>query len=205
MSYYLRVLGKQDPEISASAIKAYLKKSGIEIDIEVESGTEERWEIVTVLDSNGNAITQIERNPSDEEGSLGYEELQEFKDDIKDDQPASAVQWLMQFFREVKVIYAFQVLDFADDSQGWDIIDEIKTMLLELTKGIDQADNEGFSNEEGFHILWQFFDTVEGEWSMAVLDQDNNWIKFQMELSNKDHRAAFKKGLVPEGIKPLAS
>ncbi len=42
MSYYLRVLGKQDPDISASAIKAHLKKSGLEADIEIESGTDDR-------------------------------------------------------------------------------------------------------------------------------------------------------------------
>jgi len=205
MSYYLRVLGKHDPDITVSAIKTHLKKSGIEIDIEVESGTDERWEIISVSDAAGNPIAQLERNSTEEEGSLGYEELAEFKEDITDEQPASAVQWLKQFFTEVKVIYAFQVLDFADDSQGWDILDAIKTMLLTLTKGIDQADNEGFSNEEGYHILWQFFNTVEGEWSMAVLDENNKWVKFTMELGNEEHRAAFRKGKVPEGVSPIKS
>jgi hypothetical protein len=74
---------------------------------------------------------------------------------------------------------------------------------LERRGGILQADGEGFSNEDGYLILWQFADTVDGDWNMAVLDKDGSWIRFQMNLGDPEQRAAFLKGRVPEGAKIL--
>jgi len=62
-----------------------------------------------------------------------------------------------------------------------------------------QADGEGFTNEEGFHILWQFSDSVSGPWNMGVL-QDGTWHHFKMDLGDPDHRAAFMAGEVPADL-----
>jgi hypothetical protein len=59
-----------------------------------------------------------------------------------------------------------------------------------------QADGEGFSNEDGHHILWQFHDNVSGPWWMAVL-QGDKWVPFKMELGNREQRVAFFEGRVP--------
>ena len=57
----------------------------------------------------------------------------------------------------------------------------------------------GFSNEDGYHVLWQFSDDVDGDWWMAVL-QDGAWQRFKMDLGNESQRLAFKKGEVPDGV-----
>ena len=62
-----------------------------------------------------------------------------------------------------------------------------------------QADGEGFTNEEGYHIVWQFSDSVSGPWKMGVL-QDGVWRHFSMDLGDPDHRAAFLKGTVPDDL-----
>jgi hypothetical protein len=56
---------------------------------------------------------------------------------------------------------------------------------------------EGFSNEKGHHVLWQFSEVVEGEWNVAVLDPDGKWVAFTMDLGNLEHRRAFLDGRVP--------
>lgn len=64
---------------------------------------------------------------------------------------------------------------------------------------IIQADLEGFTNEEGYHILWQFSDPVTGPWWMGVL-KNNAWVHFQMDLGNVSHREAFLRGEVPQRV-----
>jgi hypothetical protein len=71
---------------------------------------------------------------------------------------------------------------------------------LARTGGIFQADGEGFSNEDGYHAVWQFSDRVSGPWWMGVL-QDDRWVHFEMELGDASQRAAFLRGEVPAGAK----
>ena len=67
--------------------------------------------------------------------------------------------------------------------------------LWERGDAILQADGEGFTNEEGYHIVWQFSDSVSGPCNMGVL-QDGVWRHFSMDLGDPDHRAAFLRGSV---------
>ena len=57
----------------------------------------------------------------------------------------------------------------------------------------------GLTNEEGFHVVWQFSDSVSGPWNMAVL-QDDTWQNFKMDLGYPDHRAAFLNGETPADL-----
>jgi hypothetical protein len=97
-------------------------------------------------------------------GELGEAEIDEFLESIADCKPASAVAWLQAYLPRVKRIYAFQILSGADIDDGWAAIYAIRDAIFQELGGIMQADGEGFSDEEGFHILWQFPDTVKGPW-----------------------------------------
>ena len=70
--------------------------------------------------------------------------------------------------------------------------------LHEKLGGLFQSDGEGFSNEEGAHILWQFDDDVAGPWKMAIL-QGTRWQSFMMDLENKGQRRAFLEGQLVKG------
>jgi hypothetical protein len=60
----------------------------------------------------------------------------------------------------------------VDTERGWDAIHLVQSLLWSAADGILQADGEGFSNLDGYHILWQFSDSVKGPWNMAVLNDD---------------------------------
>ena len=81
----------------------------------------------------------------------------------------------------------------ADLDEAW------KRTPPELRDAIIQADLEGFTNEEGYHILWQFSDSVSGPWNMGVL-QDDTWYHFRMDLGDPAHRAAFLDGEMPADL-----
>lgn len=77
--------------------------------------------------------------------------------------PPNAAKWLVEYFSRVRCIYAFQVLSGTDHKNGWEILDNVRECIRLAAPSILQADNEGFSNEDGYHILWQFNDSAEGD------------------------------------------
>jgi hypothetical protein len=77
----------------------------------------------------------------------------------------------------------------------------VRELIWARGDAILQADREGFTNEDGFHIVWQFSDTASGPWWMAVREGDS-WISFQIDLGRADHRAAFLAGRIPRDVKP---
>jgi len=98
------------------------------------------------------------------------------------------------------VIYAFQLLDGTDVQDGWSVLGRVTDSIRNAAGGIIQADGEGFSNEAGATILWQFSDSVTGEWTVGVLSPSQEWKHYRMDLGNPTHREAFYSGEVPEGV-----
>jgi hypothetical protein len=156
------------------------------------------WDQLVIANSAGLEICVIERNEIST-GSLVEQEIAEFKAEITACLPSSAANWLRSYLESVRTIYAFQVLSGTYAEDGWDILGLAKEAVTSSVGGIVQADNEGFTNEEGYHILWQFSDHVSGEWWMAVL-KDGRWQKFKMDLGSQVHRAAFSAGEIPSGV-----
>jgi hypothetical protein len=203
MGYYIRVLGTQDPDIHLDELLDKLHADGLTAKFAFAEGdTPGKWTLLEVANEKGDALVQIERNPVIK-GELGQEELDEFKEEIEDCKPTSAVKWLTKFFDKVRVIYAFQILNAAFDDRNFEIISSIKTKIWNKTAGILQADNEGFSNDDGYHILWQFSDNVTGEWSCAVKNWLGKWDNFVMDLSDIKQREEFQSGKVPKNAKRI--
>ncbi|MCB9126589.1 MAG: hypothetical protein H6638_01545 [Ardenticatenales bacterium] len=198
MGYYVRFLATTDKNVPLIQIEKYLKVNRIGVYLEIEDGDENDWYQAAVKNKKKEVIAIMEKNPV-KEGLLGEEEIEEFLEDVEEYKPESAVNWLKEYLPTVKVIYAFQILNPIHDGDGWQIVDTIKEKLWNELGGIFQADMEGFSNTDGYHILWQFSDNVDGEWCMAILD-GNEWIKFTMDLGNAQHKIAFQEGRIPEDV-----
>jgi hypothetical protein len=199
MGYYMRVLARTDKDIPISQIEQGLKSAGVDAQIELLEGNEFSWTQIVVNHPNGRHIVMVEKEPS----ALAQEELDEFAKTIEEFEPKSAAKWLKAYFPKVRAVYIHQVLGGAYEDGGWAAIDAIIGEIRGTLGGIIHADVEGFSNEDGYHILWEFSDDVSGPWKMAVLDTDGNWIPFEMDLGNQEHRQAFCAGKVPDGAKRL--
>ncbi len=195
MGYYIRILSKN---LVAPPLKD-LQRVAEPAVIECDEGTENEWDALTLKHKGGETIAFIEKNPV-VPGKLGAEELQEFIDDVSHCKPASGAAWLKAYLPSIKVIYAFQLLQGTDIDNGYDCMHRVYNLLSAQCNGIAQADQEGFSNEVGHTILWQFSDTVSGDWNVGVLGLDGCWINFEMDLGNQQHREAFLCGEVPPGV-----
>ena len=199
MPYYIRSLTTGSAVPPLPELRKRLPR---EQDLLLQSGEEDNWSQLILRHKTGEEIAVIERNPV-RPGELGQDELDEFIDEVRNEKPESAAKWLAQFLPRVKVIYAFQVLHAADANGGWEGIRSLQNYIWDTLGGIFQADLEGFSNEQGHHILWQFIKDHTGPWQMAVLDSENRWIAFEMDLGNLEHKNAFLSGRVPDGVKRL--
>ncbi|MGB6743980.1 MAG: hypothetical protein WBE38_09985 [Terracidiphilus sp.] len=164
----------------------------------IEGGAEEEWESLLLSSNDDVEVAVIERNPV-AVGSVGQDEIAEFIEDTRDCKPESGVQWLADYLAEVKTVYAFQHLQGSDIEDGGNALHALRSAIWERGDAIIQADGEGFTNEDGYHIVWQFSDSVSGPWNMAVL-QEETWHHFRMDLGDPDHRAAFLRGEVPDDL-----
>ena len=199
MPYYVRVLSTLSDCVSLSQMQSALAAHQGQATLSVEQGTPDDWTQIILSHSDGHEISSIERDVV-EEGSLGAAELAEFADEVRLCKPMSASAWLLDYFLHVRCIYAFQLLKGIDHKDGWEIFGSVKSVIWSAAPSILQADCEGFTNEDGYHILWQFNDSVEGTWWMGVL-RDGKWTHFEMDLGNRTQRESFFQGLVPEGSK----
>lgn len=198
MGYYTRVLSTQSEcipiRVLAKALKTESCRATIQTDDDLES-----WEQAVLTLPGGPEIAAMERNMVTD-GSLGGEELQEFREEIDGALPKSGVGWLQEFLPQVRCIYAFQHLSGSEKKAGFSALSVVRNALWSAAPAILQADGEGFSNQDGYHIVWQFSDSVSGSWWMGVLEK-GKWVHFQMDLGNPQHRSAFLAGEVPAGVK----
>jgi hypothetical protein len=198
MPYYTRVLTKQEDFPLFEEVADLIRAEHPQFRLHLEEGSEEDWESLLLAGEDEVEIALIERNPV-YDGSIGQDEIADFLEDLRDCKPESGVAWLRDYLAEVKTIYAFQHLQGADTEEGGNVLHALRASLWERGDAILQADNEGFTNEEGFHVVWQFSDSVSGPWNMAVL-QDDTWQNFKMDLGDPDHRAAFLNGEMPADL-----
>lgn len=203
MGYYIRILAEDDIEIPVQDLRVVLKNQGSDKLLKVEQGSEAHWSELSLRHRDEIEIALIERNPT-LPGELGAEEIEKFLGELTEARPRSAAEWRRKELPKVKVIYAFQILGGADSNRGWDAIHVLFAELRTKCNGFSQADGEGFSNQDGSQIVWQFSDHVQGDCQMAVLDSQGSWKTFRMDLGNAEQRAAFLEGKVPVGVQPLS-
>jgi hypothetical protein len=196
--YFTRVLSKQDEFPSFEELADFVRGGFPHYKLTVESGEEEEWESLLLCGDDQVEVAVVERNPV-EIGSVGQDEIAEFLDELQDCKPESGVEWLTEYLAEVKTVYAFQHLQGSETEEGGNVLHALRSHLWERGDAIIQADNEGFTNEEGFHIVWQFSDSVSGPWNMGVW-KDDLWHHFKMDLGDPEHRAAFLAGEVPDDL-----
>jgi hypothetical protein len=198
VGYYTRVLSKDEAFPSFEELARLIQDGHPDYKLTVESGDEEDWETLLLSGNDDVEVAVIERDPV-ANGSTGQDEIADFIEETQDCKPESGVEWLHAYLSEVKTIYAFQHLQGADTEEGGNVIHALRSALWECGDAIIQADLEGFTNEEGYHIVWQFSDSVSGPWNMGVL-QDGTWYQFEMDLGDPDHREAFLNGEVPADL-----
>jgi hypothetical protein len=201
--YYTRVLSKDSEFPSVNELSQRLRADHPDFRLTIEEGTEEEWESALLSGTDGVEVAIVERNPVSD-GSVGQDEISDFMEDLYEAKPEVNVEWLTDYLESVKTIYTFQHLQGTETVEGSNALHALRTALMDRGDAILQADHEGFTNEEGYHVVWQFSDSVSGPWNMALL-QDGTWLHFSMDLGDPDHRDAFLSGEAPSDVATVKS
>ncbi|MGD0730717.1 MAG: hypothetical protein ABR956_05595 [Terracidiphilus sp.] len=201
MPHYTRVLSKDEKFPDFEELADFIRAEHPQFKLTLEEGNEDEWESLLLSGRDDVEVAVIERNPVFD-GSLGQDEVAELIEDIHDCKPESGVAWLTEFLGEVRSMYAFQHLQGDDTEEGSNVLHALRSKIWERGDAIIQADQEGFTNEEGYHIVWQFSDSVSGPWNMGIL-QDGTWYHFEMDLGDPEHRAAFQSGEIPSDLSAI--
>ncbi|MFZ4122228.1 MAG: hypothetical protein ACOYKM_11260 [Caulobacterales bacterium] len=205
MGYFIRLLTPSTHVPSLGQLQDDLDELGFDgVTFAVEDSdaddTKVAWRFLRVFDEDGYPVCDISRDVLGE-GDMVQEELADFRAELKDALPKNAARWAREQLEQVKSIYAVQIL--ATDSDDDESEDSLPSVLLALLQGylggMIQGDGEGFSNDDGALVVWQFSDDAQGEWLAAVMDGQGSWTPFMMDIGEPAHRAAFQEGRVPVG------
>ena len=197
MAYYTRVFSRDEEFPPFDELAQWIRAEHPGYKLTIEDGTEEEWETLLLSGNDEVEVALIERIPVFDE-----EDVAEFIEELEECKPESGVQWLKEYLASVKTIYAFHHLQGSETEDGSNTLHALRSHLWERGDAIIQADGEGFTNEDGYHIVWQFSDSVSGPWNMGIF-QDGIWYHFKMDLGDPDHRAAFLNGEVPEDLSAI--
>lgn len=202
MGHFLSVLSPSDSGASLQAIRRRLDDEAHEVTLEVTEGDAESWLHLEVSGApDRRPLLDVYRHVV--QRNLDDDHLASHLASIAGAKPDSAVRWLTEYLKRVRTIYTLEVLDARPegDAEDWEVVWAIQGAILESAGGILQADGEGYSNDAGDHILWQFDEDASGTWRMAVLDELERWQRFEMELSDAAARDAFLDGHVPSSAR----
>jgi hypothetical protein len=192
---HVRVLAESDQKPSLAELRTVL---GPQVEVVVEEGDEQEWSQLILRHKDGPEIALIERDLV-APGELGAQEIEELLTDMEDARPSRNAEWLKHYLSHAKVVYAMQPLSGAGIKDGMSAVLRAQAYFWKKFGGILQADGEGFSNREGYHVLWQFHGPQQGELEAAVMDDNGQWRGFVMDMGDPEQVAAFQRGEVPVG------
>jgi hypothetical protein len=168
-------------------------------------GTTKNWQQIGVTRPDGSWAFDIERCAVPGAKRAGAKEIGYFREELKDVEPAINARWVANYLKRIKTIYTFHCeVGFSSTPTFKLVNDIIESFHQDGPGGILYAELEGWTNEDGQHITWEFTNGVRGKWWMA-LRRKGGWNVFQMQLGNRKHRAAFKAGEVPAGLESETS
>jgi hypothetical protein len=178
--------------------------SDFEADYDIVQGTEADWQEVQLRWAPDDAGPDY---PPEESFATVYrktgpaevaEELASMLEDLEGVEPHTGAKWVAEYLRDVRTIYAFT--PHGGDDETLAALRAVIIGIQNEADGLFYADLEGWSNQDHYQITWEFSDRHhEGEWWVAVLDENGEWRPYWIELSDPDDQRAFREGRVLEG------
>ena len=201
MSHYVRILARQTDLPSLATLEARMHEKGLSVMLKMDKGSPTEWLQLTASHTSGTPITCVERDIV-AASRTAKREITELIKDAQNGLPKTSRAWVVNFLSSVKAIYAFQVLRGKEEQNGWAIFDCLLAAIFDSSQGIIHADREGFSNEFGDDALWLCSKPFGEVRRVAVLG-GYCWLRFDLNLQNHKHCAAFRRGEVPDGVQTI--
>lgn len=196
MSYFLRILSPSAQPLAVDPVIQQLRAKQMQGIGLACTGDRDAWSTLLIRQGQaGSVIAEVERllvRP----GSPGEQELSWLLRVAEKAQPLSASAWLSSFLPSVRTIWGINLYAGLNEPGGWEALGAVKDAIWSAVGGIQYVTDEGFTNQEGYQITWEFEPGRSGSWWMAMM-KDGAWARFEVDLGNPVHKALFYAGQVP--------
>jgi hypothetical protein len=198
MGYWMHVYSRSDEVMEVEEIRAHFEIEGLPVVVASDPGVRgAAWKGLLLTHPDKYPITQISLRT----GRTLARSLKEEIESVRSALPACNAEWLEGFLREVKAVYAFQILSGADVGDGWRFVHSLMDELIMSYDSILHAEMEGYYHG-GLLLTDEFSTGASGEQWMGLHDaRTDDFRQFPIELSDPAHREAFRAGRVPKGVK----
>lgn len=192
MTYDIRLFSKSVAAISILHLQSLFE----DCRFEVLEGEDAKWRELLVTSNRGDEICLVERANA----AAMSKEVDWLRSDLHDRRPRASAQWAATYLGAARVLYGCQYLSFGLSPKYAQIPSRVMWALQTISGGgIVHAEGQGFSNEDGYQITWEFSDRVSGTRQVAVLGASGRWETFELDMSDERHRIAFRVGERPVG------
>lgn len=199
MSYFLRILSPSAQPLSVDPVIQGLRSREVRGIGLACTGEQSAWSsLILRHGQEGSVIAEVERllvRP----GSPGEQELSWLIRVAEKAQPLSASAWLSAFLPSVRTIWGINLYAGLNEEGGWAALGAFKDAIWSAVGGIQYIVDEGFTNDVGDQITWEFPPTASGSWWMALM-KEGAWHRFEAELGNPVHKALFQAGQMPSRV-----
>ena len=170
MAYYTRVLSKDEEFPAFEELALFVRTEHPEYRLTIEEGSEEEWESLLLVGTDEVEVALVERYEV-YDGSAGQDEISDLIEDLYDVKPGERRGVAQELIskRCGRRFMRSSICRGWETEDGGNALHGLRARLWERGDAILQADNEGFTNEEGFHIVWQFSDSVFRAWEYGRL------------------------------------
>jgi len=194
MGYMLRLFSKKDIKLVKENFFYFFQHESLK-DFTIEEEKHNSHKLFAVRKNGVEHILIMELLPA--KIRQDRHKLSRILSSLDDKRPVNAVKWVKKYLKKVKIVYAFiPVMDYEKD-YNWTIFSELFIEVKAALGGIVQIKDEGFTNESGDIVVWEYPDSATGIQTMAVRKFPGIWKRFDMNLASIDQRKKFLSGKVP--------
>lgn len=201
MDFFIRLFSKTDKRLQREVLLGafYNQKNRKGIVIEEEKTSTHNHFLVKKKNKELLMIIELLPKLKDEDNA----KLNEIIFSLKEKKPKNSAKWMEKYLKKTKSIYEFVPLLDLESAEDWDIVTELYHEAWVYLRGVYQIKDEGFTNESGDIILWDFPFSATGQRVMAVKTITGRWKTFLMDLESTIQRKSFFRGRLPKKTKPI--
>jgi hypothetical protein len=222
MAYYMDVVSHSLACPSLQAIEIPLF-SEFDASYEIRGGTEDDWREIELLwvepdddededdgfDARETGRSAVDgHDPADEFATIirrvNPAEVAKYVESFREElltggvRPERGSRWVADWLQGAQTWYSFTPHSSDRDDEAMDVLRAIMWSIQRDTNGLAYADLEGWSNQEGDQITWQFTERPHtGLWWFAVLDDSGAWQRCRIDLSDTRQCEEFRSGRIP--------
>ncbi|MGM0418882.1 MAG: hypothetical protein ACQEQS_09185 [Thermodesulfobacteriota bacterium] len=199
MPFFIRLFSIYDKLLSIETLSFLTETDPLFEDIDFEKEVTSTHNQFIIKKKGLEAALIIENLPAKkDEDKFKLDNIIEYACEKK---PLKSAKWVKKYLKKTSVLYEFIPLADLETEEDWEIFSLLYIEAWAYLRGIFQIKNEGFTNESGDIIFWDFPYDATGSRTAALRTFTGRWKTFELDIEDNSQKNKFLKGKIPEKSK----